>query len=106
MHQPLASTSVATRRLPPAPHAADLASSLITIDITVPGTSSAAGRHALHAALGDDLRLYVITVDKRHDHITFRVDVTACSVGDVIGALMHALASATVGRVRATRVAH
>jgi hypothetical protein len=36
---------------------------LIVIDVTVPGTSSADGRRTLHAAFGDDLRLYVVTID-------------------------------------------
>ena len=92
--------------MPLAGHATQSKTSLVTIDVTVPGTSSAAGRQALHAALGNELRLYVMTVDKRHDHITFRVEVVAASVGDVIGALTGALQSATVGRVRSTRQSH
>jgi len=105
MHQQIAS-SPASRRLPLAGHATQTQTSLVTIDVTVPGTSSAAGRQALHGALGDDLRLYVMTVDKRLNHITFRVEVAAASVGDVIGALTGALQSAMVGRVRLTRLAH
>ena len=51
-------------------------------------------------ALGEGSRLFVMTVDKRNDSITFRVDVMARSVGDVIGALAGVLHRATIGRVR------
>ncbi len=78
--------------------------SLVTIDVTVPGTSSAAGRRALQAALGSQLSLYVMTIDKRHERITFRVEVLSRTVDEVIGALTGSLEQATVGRVRSATV--
>ncbi len=75
---------------------------LIIIDVTVPGTSSAQGRRALHTALGDDLRLYVVTVDQQHERVTFRVEVTSRSLDDVIGLLTATLDHATLGRAQAT----
>jgi hypothetical protein len=98
--------SVPTRpSRPRAPTAGQLAVQpalfLVTIDVTVPGTSSAAGRRALHAALGEGSRLIVIAADKRNDSITFRVDAIARSTSDVVGALAFALRRATIGRVRA-----
>ncbi|WP_429300317.1 hypothetical protein [Paraburkholderia sp. GAS199] len=75
---------------------------LVIVDVTVPGVSSAAGRRALHAALGDDLRLYVVTVDKPNERVTFRVEVTSRTLDDVIGLLTLALDRATVGRAQAT----
>ncbi|CAE6759030.1 hypothetical protein [Paraburkholderia haematera] len=75
---------------------------LVIIDVTVPGTSSASGRRALHAALGDDLRLYVVTVDNQHERVGFRVEVTSRSLDDVIGLLTATLDRATLGRAQAT----
>ena len=75
---------------------------LVIIDVTVPGTSSANGRRALHTALGDDLRLYVVTVDQQHERVTFRVEVTSRSLDDVIGLLTATLDRATLGRAQAT----
>lgn len=75
---------------------------LVIIDVIVPGTSSASGRRALHAALGDDLRLYVVTVDQQHERVTFRVEVTSRSLDDVIGLLTATLDRATLGRAQAT----
>jgi len=104
MHEP------STARERPAPRAfraaaaPQLSSSFVTIDITVPGTSSSVGRRALHTALGTDLRLYVMTIDKRHERITFRVEVMSRSVDEVIAALTGGLERATVGRVRATAI--
>ena len=64
---------------------------LVIIEVTVPGTSSANGRRALHAALGEDLRLYVVTVDQQRERVTFRVEVTSRTLDDVIGLLTVAL---------------
>ncbi|MFM0157019.1 hypothetical protein PQQ99_29910 [Paraburkholderia sediminicola] len=75
---------------------------LVIIDVTVPGTSSANGRRALHTALGDDLRLYVVTIDKQLERVTFRVEVTSRSLEDVIGLLTTALDRATLGHAQAT----
>ncbi|MFM0042429.1 hypothetical protein [Paraburkholderia sediminicola] len=75
---------------------------LVIIDVTVPGTSSANGRCALHTALGDDLRLYVVTIDKQLERVTFRVEVTSRSLEDVIGLLTTALDRATLGHAQAT----
>ncbi|MFP3568071.1 hypothetical protein [Paraburkholderia sp. SIMBA_030] len=75
---------------------------LVIIDVTVPGTSSASGRRALHAALGDDLRLYVVTIDKQHECMTFRIEVTSRTLDDVIGLLTTALDRATLGRAQTT----
>ncbi|NPT35616.1 hypothetical protein [Paraburkholderia xenovorans] len=75
---------------------------LVIIDVTVPGTSSANGRRALHAALGDDLRLYIVTVDQQHERVTFRVEVTSRTLDDVIGLLTAALDRATLGRAHTT----
>jgi hypothetical protein len=75
---------------------------LVIIDVTVPGTSSAPGRRALHAALGDDLRLYVVTVDQQHERVTFRVEATSHTLDDVIGLLTAALERAARGRAQAT----
>ncbi|MBP0594992.1 hypothetical protein J8I87_36090 [Paraburkholderia sp. LEh10] len=105
MHTAIASSRTLPRRAPAIDIAAQPALSVVTIDVTVPGTSSAAGRRALLAALGEGSRLFVIAVDKRNDCITFRVDVMARSVGDVVGALASALRDATVGRVRAVCLA-
>lgn len=75
---------------------------LVIVDVTVPGTSSANGRRALHAALGDDLRLYVVTIDQRSERVTFRVEVTSRTVEEVIGLLAVKLDRATLGRAQAT----
>jgi hypothetical protein len=103
MHEPSTTLERPAPRVFRAP-ASQLSSSFVTIDITVPGTSSSAGRRALHSALGADLRLYVMTIDKRHERITFRVEVISRSVDDVIAALTGGLARATIGRVRATAI--
>jgi hypothetical protein len=77
---------------------------LVTLEVTVSGTSSATGRRALHAALGNDLRLYVVTIDKRNDRITFRVEVISRTLDEVIVALTGALDRATLGRATITMV--
>jgi hypothetical protein len=104
MHEPVATVERAAPRAFRTPAAPELPVSFVTIDITVPGTSPAAGRRSLHAALGTDLRLYVMTIDKRHERITFRVEVMSRTVDEVIGALTSALERATIGRVRATAI--
>ncbi|MFT4068505.1 hypothetical protein [Paraburkholderia sp.] len=76
---------------------------LVVIDVAVPGTSSADARRALHAALGDDLRLYIMTVDRQRECVTFRVEVTSHTLDDVIGLLTAALDRATLGHARAAR---
>ncbi|ACC72919.1 hypothetical protein PPMP20_28455 [Paraburkholderia phymatum] len=98
MHTVIASSRTAPRRTASIDTRAQPA--LVTIDVTVPGISSASGRSTLLAALGAGARLFVMAVDKRNDCITFRVDVMAKSVGDVVGALAGALRCATIGRVR------
>lgn len=105
MHSALASSRALPRRASIIDMPAQPALSLVTIDVTVPGTSSASGRRALLAALGENSRLFVMTVDKRNACITFRVDVMARSVSDVVGALAGALRRATIGRVRAVCLA-
>jgi len=99
------SLSVPTRTLEPHSPAAKPGTQptlrLVTIDVTVPGTSSAADRRALHAALDEGSRFIVIAVDKRNDSITLRIDAMARSASDVVGALALALRRATIGRVRA-----
>ncbi|CAG4887264.1 hypothetical protein [Paraburkholderia saeva] len=72
--------------------------SLVTIDVTVPGTVSAESRRALHSALGDDLRLYVMTIDRANERVTFRAEITARTLDNVIAALTTSLAQATLGR--------
>lgn len=86
--------------------AAHLAIPLVVIDVTVPGTSSAPGRRALHAAFGNDLRLYVVTVDQRRERVTFRVEVTSRTLDDVIGLLTTALDRATLGRAQTIVIRH
>ncbi|NPT45085.1 hypothetical protein GNZ12_27945 [Paraburkholderia sp. 1N] len=103
-------TSVATSevsaprapREPRLPRRTHVVVPLVIIDVTVPGTSSASGRRALHTALGDDLRLYVVTVDQQHERVTFRVEVTSRTLDDVIGLLTATLDRATLGRAQAT----
>lgn len=103
-------TSVATSQLSPprAPRESGLRRRthvvvpLIIIDVTVPGTSSANGRRALHTALGDDLRLYVVTIDQQNERVTFRVEVTSRSLDDVIGLLTTTFDCATLGRAQST----
>jgi DNA-binding NarL/FixJ family response regulator len=102
----LASSHAASRRTPATNLAQQRALSVVTIDVTVPGTSSASGRSALQKALGEGARLFVIEFDKRNACITFRIDVMAHSIGDVVGALAGALRRATIGRVHAVCVAH
>jgi hypothetical protein len=75
---------------------------LVTLDVTVPGISSAESRRALHAALGDDLRLYVVTTDRSNDRITFRIEVTSRTLDDVIATLIASLDQATLGRAVST----
>lgn len=77
---------------------------LVTLEVTVTGTSSATGRRALHAALGKDLRLYIVTIDKRNQRITFRVEVISRTLDEVIVALTGALDRATLGRALTTMV--
>ncbi|HEY4298341.1 MAG TPA: hypothetical protein VGM85_17855 [Paraburkholderia sp.] len=93
------SSASRTSRLPRVVH---LAVPLIIIDVTVPGTSSANGRRALHAAFGDDLRLYIVTIDQQRERVTFRVEVTSRTLDDVIGVLSASLDRATLGRARET----
>ena len=76
--------------------------SLITLDVTVPGVSSADSRRALHQALGDNLRLYVVTVDRSNERITFRIEVTSRTLDDIISALISSLDQATLGRAVST----
>jgi hypothetical protein len=45
-----------------------------------------------------------MTIDKRHERITFRVEVMSRTVEQVIGALTSALDRATIGRVRTTAI--
>jgi hypothetical protein len=45
-----------------------------------------------------------MTIDKRHERITFRVEVMSRTVDQVIAALTGALERATIGRVRATAI--
>ncbi|CAB3768881.1 hypothetical protein [Paraburkholderia solisilvae] len=105
MHEPVATLERPVPRTfcPPA-RAPQSSTSFVTIDITVSGTSSSAGRRALHTALGANLRLYVMTIDKRHERITFRVEVMSRTVEQVIAALTGALDRATIGRVRTTAI--
>lgn len=77
---------------------------LVVIDVTVPGTSSALARRALHAALGEDLRLYVVTVDRLRECIVIRIEVISRSLDEVIGLLTVALERATLGRAHASMV--
>ncbi len=101
---PLTRTS-RTQRTPQAPRLprrTHIVVPLVIIDVTVPGTSSANGRRALHAALGDDLRLYVVTIDQQRERVTFRVEVTSRTLEDVIGLLTVKLDRATLGRAQAT----
>ncbi|MGV2292646.1 hypothetical protein AAHK20_28325 [Trinickia sp. YCB016] len=78
--------------------------SYVSIDVTVPGHSTSAGRRALHQALGDDLRLYVVTMDKLRDCVTFRIEVTSRPLADVIAALTRTLGQATLGRAVTTQI--
>jgi hypothetical protein len=78
--------------------------SYVSLDVTVPGTTSSAGRRALHDALGDDLRLYVVTIDKQRELVTFRIEVTSRTLGDVIAALTRTLSQATLGRAVTTMI--
>jgi hypothetical protein len=77
---------------------------LVTLEVTVGATSSAPSRQALHAALGKDLRLDIVTIDKRNERITFRIEVVSRSLDEVIGALTGALDRATLGRAQTTMV--
>lgn len=77
---------------------------LVSVEVTVSGTSSATGRRALHAALGEDLRLYVVIIDKRNERITFRVEVISRTLDEVIFALTGALHRATVGRASTSMI--
>jgi hypothetical protein len=76
----------------------------VTLDVTISGTSSASGRRALSAALGKHLRLYVVTIDKRNERITFRVEVMSRTLDEVIDALTGALDRATLGRATTSMV--
>jgi len=105
MHPALACARALPRRAQPVDTSTPPPLSLVTIDVTLPGTSSAAPRRALRAALGEGSRLFVMAVDRHNVCITFRVEVTARSVGDVVGALAGALRRATIGRVRAVGLA-
>ncbi|WP_367839709.1 hypothetical protein [Paraburkholderia sp. DGU8] len=100
--------SVTSRsRIPHAPRTAPHTPTvvpLIVIDVTVPGTSSADGRRTLHAAFGDDLRLYVVTIDQQRQCVTFRVEVTSRTLEDVIDLLTVKLDRATLGRAQSTMV--
>jgi hypothetical protein len=58
----------------------------------------------LHAALGKDLRLYIVTIDKRNERITFRVEVMSRTLDEVIVALTGALDRATLGRALTTMI--
>ena len=101
MLTPATSPDIPLFRAPHAPRSTHLVVPLVIIDVTIPGCSSAHGRRALHAAFGDDLRLYVVTIDKQQERVTFRVEVTSRTLDDVIGLLTAALECATLGRAKA-----
>ncbi|WP_240702059.1 hypothetical protein [Trinickia terrae] len=67
----------------------------------MPAGSSSIARRALHSALGDDLRLYVVTIDKLRESVTFRLEVESRPLDAVIAALTRSLSQATIGAVRA-----
>ena len=92
----------ATARAPRTPRRTHEVVSLVTIDITVPGAASTESRRALHTALGDDLRLYVMTIDRANERVTFRAEITARTLDDVISAVTASLARATLGRAVST----
>jgi hypothetical protein len=105
MLTPVATSGIPATRATRAPRIArrtHIVVPLVMIDVTVPGTSSANGRRALHAAFGDDLRLYVVTVDQQHERVTFRVEVTSRTLEDVISLLITSLDHATLGRAQET----
>ena len=78
------------------------AATLLSWSLSAWERSSADGRRALHAALGDDLRLYVVTIDQQRERVTFRVEVTSRTLEDVIGLLTVKLDRATLGRAQST----
>ncbi len=79
-------------------------SPLVTLNVTVPSTLSTSGRRALQAALGADLRLFVVTTDKRHDSVTFRVEVQSHTLDEVLAALTSTLDQATIGPATITSI--
>ncbi|SAL40717.1 hypothetical protein AWB68_01776 [Caballeronia choica] len=77
---------------------------VVTLTVTVPGSSSSGPRRQLLDALGERVRVYVAATDRRHDCITLRVEVPNASLDAVIGALTANLAQATLGRATTTAV--
>lgn len=77
---------------------------LVTLAVTVSGTSSASGRQALQKALGRQSRVFIVTLDKRNERITFRVEVMSRTLDEVILALTGALDRATLGRATTSMV--
>ena len=51
---------------------------------------------------GDDLRLYVMTIDRPNERVTLRAEITARTLEDVIATLTASLAQATLGRAVST----
>ena len=104
LHQSVLARESTVPRTLRMPHAQPTQVSFVTLDVTVPGTSSADARRALQAALGDDLRLFIVTIDKRNEYTTFRVEVTSHTLDQVIVTLTRTLSQATLGRAAASVV--
>ncbi|CDY78277.1 hypothetical protein BGLT_01148 [Caballeronia glathei] len=77
---------------------------VVTLDLTVPGLNSNGPRRELQDALGEAVRVYVVSTDRRHDCITLHVEVAGQTLDTVIGALAANLTQATLGRAKTISV--
>jgi len=101
-------SSLVPQLLPPSPAAASRvnvrviatpARQYVCLRVTVPGDAPHAVRRQLHALLGDTLGLYIVQHDARRQTITTDLELAHTDVDAVIGALVHGLPRATLGRI-------
>ena len=101
-------SSLVPQLLPPSPAAtsrvdaramAAPARQHVCLRVTVPGDAPHAVRRQLHALLGDTLGLYIVQHDARRHTITVDLELAHADVHAVMGALVHGLPRATLGRV-------
>ncbi|NMV37438.1 hypothetical protein [Ralstonia insidiosa] len=108
-------SSLVPQLLPPSPAAASRVESRVVatparqyvcLRVTVPSDEPHAVRRQLHALLGDALGLYIVQHDARRHTISVDLELVHADVDAVIGALLHGLPRATLGRITPLKRGH
>ena len=104
-------SSLVPQLLPPSPAAVPRQVALpaqqhVCLRVTVPGDTPHAVRRQMHALLGDALGLYIVRHDARRKAVTVDLELAHAYVDAVIGALLHGLPRATLGRITPLRTSH